>query len=96
MMDYVLSPRAQADIDEIWDYSADRWDVDQATRYIAQIRQAIEVVARDPRRGRSCDEIRRGYRRFSVGSHVPFFRIVGGQIDVVRVLHQSVDFELHL
>jgi toxin ParE1/3/4 len=96
MMDYVLSPRAQADIDEIWDYSADRWDIDQANRYIAQIRRAIETIATDPRRGRSCDELRRGYRRFSVGSHVLFFRIVGGQLDVVRVLHQSVDFGLHL
>ena len=96
MMDYVLSPRAQADIDQIWEYSADRWDIDQANRYIAQIRRAIEVIASDPRRGRSCDEIREGYRRFSAGSHVLFFRIVEGQIDVVRVLHQSMDFGLHL
>jgi|SRR3954469_17954711 toxin ParE1/3/4 len=96
MMNYVVSPRAQADIDEIWEYSADRWDIDQANRYISEIRSAIEIVASDPRRGRSCDEIRRGYRRFSAGSHVMFFRIVGDQIDVVRVLHQSMDFGLRL
>ena len=96
MMSYVLSPRAQADIDEIWEYSADRWDIDQANRYISEIRRAIEVVASDPRRGRPCDEIRRGYRRFSAGSHVLFFRIVADQIDVARVLHQSMDFRLYL
>jgi toxin ParE1/3/4 len=96
MMSYVLSPRAQADIDEIWEYSVDRWDIDQANRYISEIRRAIEVVASDPRPGRSCNEIRRGYRRFSAGSHVLFFRIVADQIDVVRVLHQSMDFRLYL
>jgi toxin ParE1/3/4 len=96
MMNYVLSPRAQADIDEIWEYSADRWDIDQANRYVFEIRRAIEVVASDPRRGRSCDDIRRGYRRFSAGSHVLFFRIVADKIDVVRVLHQSMDFRRHL
>jgi toxin ParE1/3/4 len=78
MMSYVVSPRAQADIDEIWEYSVDRWDIDQANRYVLEIRRAIEVVASDPRRGRSCDEIRRGYRRFAAGSHVLFFRIVAG------------------
>jgi len=96
MMSYVLSPRAQADIDEIWEYSADRWDIEQANRYVSELRRAIEIVASDPRRGRSCDEIRRGYRRFSAGSHVLLYRIVADQIDVVRVLHQSMDFARHL
>jgi len=30
MSRYILSPRAQADLDEIWDYTAERWGVDQA------------------------------------------------------------------
>ena len=96
MTRYVLSPRAQADIDDIWDYTADRWNEDQAQRYIADIRRAIETVARDPPRGRPCDHIRRGYRKFSVNTHVVFFRAVATGIEVVRVLHQSMDFGRHL
>jgi toxin ParE1/3/4 len=30
---YVLSPREQTDLDEIWDYSADTWGIDQADSY---------------------------------------------------------------
>jgi toxin ParE1/3/4 len=41
MSGYVLSPRAQADLDEIWEYTAERWDEDQANRYILDIRDAI-------------------------------------------------------
>jgi toxin ParE1/3/4 len=93
---YILSPRAQADIEEIWDYTAETWDDDQAERYIRQILDAIERIAADPRRGRPCDHIRPGYRKYSVGAHVLFFKVIGDRIDVVRVLHQRMDFERHL
>jgi toxin ParE1/3/4 len=96
MSRYVLSPLAQADIDAIWDYTADQWDDGQADRYVLQIRSAIETVARDPRRGRSCDNIRVGYRKYLAGAHVIFFRVIAGGIEVVRVLHQNMDFDRHL
>ena len=31
---FVLKPRAQADLDEIWDYTVDRWGIDQAETYL--------------------------------------------------------------
>ena len=96
MSRYVLSPRAQADLDEIWNYTAEHWNEEQADRYILEIRRAIEIVARDSRRGRSCDQIRPGYRQYLAGSHILFFRTVAGEIDIVRILNQSMDFERHL
>jgi toxin ParE1/3/4 len=96
MTEYVLSPRAQADIDEIWDYTADRWNDDQAERYTKDLQRAIDTLARNPRKGRPCDQLRPGYRKFSVGAHVVFFRVVAHGIEVVRVLHQRMDFEQHL
>ena len=33
-MSYRLPDRAEADLAEIWDYSAERWIVEQADRYI--------------------------------------------------------------
>jgi toxin ParE1/3/4 len=96
MSRYVLSPRAQFDIDEIWDYTADQWGVDQANRYTRDIQAAIEAVAQDPRSGRSCDEIHAGYFRVSVGSHVVFYRVEVAHIRVARILHQRRDFRRHL
>jgi toxin ParE1/3/4 len=93
---YVISPRAQADIEEIWDYTAARWDIDQAERYIRAIRGAIEMVADDPQLGRRCDDIRVGYRKFPIGSHVLFYRFGRAGLDVVRILHQRMDFARHL
>ena len=96
MTGHVVSPRARADLNDIWDYTADHWGLDQAERYFHVLRQAIEAIARNPGRGRPCDEVRPGYRRYAVGSHMIFFRIVGDHIDIVRVLHQRMDFEQHL
>jgi toxin ParE1/3/4 len=60
------------------------------------LRDAIEAVAEKPGRGRPCDHIRAGYRKYPSGSHMIFYRTIADGIDVVRVLHQSMDFEQHL
>jgi toxin ParE1/3/4 len=92
---YVLSPRAQVDLDEIWDYSASHWGDAQAEVYARQIQTPIELIAKTPHRGRPCDDIRPGYSKFAVGSHVLFYRLTDDGIDVVRVLHQRMDFDRH-
>jgi len=93
---YTLTPRAQADLDEIWDYSFSQWGLDRAERYVLEIKAAIEHTAKNPRRGRSCDTLREGYRKRPVGSHVLFYRWLPEGVNVVRILHQRMDFEQHL
>jgi toxin ParE1/3/4 len=93
---FVLSPRARDDLDGIWTYTARTWDVDQAERYLRRIAAAIDLVAENPTLGRNCDHIREGYRKHPVGAHVLFYRLIGGGIDVVRILHSQMDFDRHL
>ena len=58
--------------------------------------EACEALADGRRKGRNADNIRPGYRKLSVGSHVLFFRVTGGgEIDVVRILHQRMDVAGH-
>jgi toxin ParE1/3/4 len=95
-MGFILSPRAQSDLDEIWDYSCETWGVDQAERYIILLRDAVSAAAAKPARGRPCEDIRVGYRKLAAGSHVIFYRMAGSDIDVVRILHQRMDFARHL
>ena len=71
----VLSPRAQSDLDEIWDYTESRWDDRQAESYIRQPQRDLETIAAHPSYGRPCPESRTGYRRYRSGSHVLFYRI---------------------
>jgi toxin ParE1/3/4 len=96
MSRYTLSPRAEADLTEIWDFTAKTWGEQQAEDYIRLLVGAIGTVADNPRRGRSCDEARKGYLKYLAGSRVIIFRKVKSGIDVVRVLHARMDFEQHL
>lgn len=91
-----LSPRARADLGRIWDDSAERWGVDQADRYIRLLAGSFARLAEGSAQGRTADEIRKGYLRLSVGSHILFYRMGADDgIEVIRILHQRMDFKRH-
>jgi toxin ParE1/3/4 len=92
----LFSPRARADFDEIWDYTEDRWGLDQAETYTRALWQRIEAVAAKPAMGQDCSDIRAGYFKIPCGSHVLFYRLTSDGIDVVRILHERMDFERHI
>jgi toxin ParE1/3/4 len=95
-MRFIVSPRARADIDSIWDYTVERWGERQAEIYLRLLKAAVDAVATDPKVGQACDDVRPGYRRYSVGSHVLFYRVDATAVVVVRILHQRMDIERHL
>ncbi|GAA3776559.1 type II toxin-antitoxin system RelE/ParE family toxin [Microbacterium kribbense] len=96
MSSFRLTPAAVRDLSSIWDFTAQRWDARQAESYVTEIRSAIERVAADPERGRTCDEIREGYRRYGIGSHLIFYVESAHGVDVIRILHQRMDPTRHL
>jgi toxin ParE1/3/4 len=91
----VFSPAAEADIDEIWNYSAAHWGLEQAERYTDEIRDACHALVSGRRQGRKVD-VRPGYLKLSAGSHLVFFRERDERIEVIRVLHGRQDVERHL
>lgn len=94
---YLLSPAAQADLEQIWDYTHEQWGINQADEYLREIQYATVRAAANPRIGRTCDEIRLGYRKLSVGSHTLFYRLTAADVvDVIRVLHRRMDTDSHL
>lgn len=96
MTGWVLAPRARADIESIWTYTVERWGLDQAERYVRDLQVAIEGIARDPQRGAPSDDIRAGYRRLRCGAHVLFYRPAEPGVEIVRILHGSMDVDRHL
>ncbi|MCG7307907.1 type II toxin-antitoxin system RelE/ParE family toxin [Brachybacterium sp. ACRRE] len=96
MKRFRLTPAAQRDLSEIWDFTEDRWSASQAESYLRDIQNAIERLAADPDRGRPVDDIRQGYRRYGIGSHLVFYVQRGDRIDVIRILHQRMNPGRHL
>jgi len=91
MAEYRLRPRAQRDLDGIFDYTVAQWGLSQALRYTDLIENACADLAKAPQRGQSCANIRPGYRRCSVEQHVIYFRPTRYGIAIVRILHQRMD-----
>ena len=89
-----FSPAAEADIGEIWDYSADRWGPDQADSYTDTIRDACYALARGAKQGHP--SVLPNLQKYLCGSHVVYFLDYPDHLDVIRVLHQRQDAEWHL
>ena len=97
MTGYILSPAARADVDQIWAYTAERWGEEQAERYVLAMRDACQELAAGTRQSRAADDIREGYCKTAIGSHILFFRRTDtGLLDIVRILHQRMDIIRHL
>ncbi|MET0363444.1 MAG: type II toxin-antitoxin system RelE/ParE family toxin, partial [Sphingobium sp.] len=93
---YRLSPKAQRDLESIFDHSVKLWGLPQALRYTEQIEAACLHLAQAPQHSQNCDAIRPGYRRRTVEQHALYFRQESYGIAVIRILHQRMDPARHL
>jgi len=82
------APRAEKDVAEIWRYLAAEASIKTADNLLRQITRAAERVAERPLTGRARDPLKPGLRSVLVHPYLVFYRIAGGGIEVVRVLHQ--------
>jgi toxin ParE1/3/4 len=92
---YRLTPRAVIDLEDIWLYTFQNWSLEQADRYQNEIMAAVAALANGTRKGRPVD-IRAGYFKYMTGSHHIFYRRSDLSLDIIRILHQSMDTSAHL
>ena len=97
MSEYRLRPRADRDLEEIWRYTAQRWNFAQADAYVAEIMVAIQSLANRHGNETSGGRNHANYHRHLIGSHAIYFRLQGKHdLVVIRILHQSMDAPRHL
>jgi toxin ParE1/3/4 len=94
--EYRLTPAAQRDLDEIFDYTVREWGLEQAVAYTAVIEKACVRLAKAPDLPQDCGYIRAGYRRAVVNRYSIYFRVEDYGVAVVRILHQYMDASRHL
>lgn len=96
MANYLLSPEAARSIAEIDNYTAKQFGPKQAVRYLENLLDCFEFIAEDPQRGMHRPELKLDYFSYFVGSHTVYYRVVAEQIQVIDVLHQSMEPTRHL
>lgn len=83
-------------MEEIDDYTVDRWGEAQAVRYLDQLQSCCGRVARNPLLGRQCSKILPGLRRLEQGKHVIFYSQRDSGVYIWRILHESMVPSIHL
>lgn len=96
-MKYIISEKANEDIENIWLYTYENWSQEQADRYYNLLLDEIEYIVKNFESGKDIDRIRKGYRATKVKSHLIFYRKNRQNIiEIIRILHQKMDIESHL
>jgi toxin ParE1/3/4 len=93
---YRPSRLAESDLANIFEYGIEKFGLQLARNYLVELQNAFQALADNPNLGRSAFEFSTGLRRFSYEAHIIFYLPTGAGIFIVRVLNQSMDFDLHL
>lgn len=94
MTRFALTRQAASDLRAIAIHTQERWGREQCRRYVQQLDEAFHRLAENPQLGKPCDEIRSGYRKLPLGSHVLFYRVAtDGVVEIVRILHKRMDVD---
>ena len=93
-----LSRKAIADLDGIWDYTAQTWSEEQADIYYRQIYTTIQELHSLPvSLEKAYDVIKPGLFGYKIGHHIVFYKKQkDGSIWVDRILHEKMDYQRHL
>ncbi len=97
-MKYIISVEASKDLENIWLYTFENWSQEQADRYFKLIIDEIENISNDPSSGIDYSDIREGYFRSRVKSHLIFYKVNLKKkvVEIIRILHQQMDIESRL
>lgn len=96
MPHFVLSPQATERLKQISLYTLENYGEQQRKKYLGLLREAMQTVAKNPEKGKERPEIKAGYYSISAGRHHIYYRVRDDHIEVIDVLHQSMEPLLHL
>lgn len=83
---YRLAPKALADLDDIWRYTAETWSIDQADSYIDALVQSFETILSMPTMARERVEFNPPVRIHIHQYHLIIYMIDKDHIAVLRLL----------
>lgn len=96
MAKYILSPTAQISLREIRKYSIRKFGLERTQSYLTDIKKRMNELALNPSRGLIRKELKVGYYSDFIGSHTIYYRISPPNIDIIDILHQSMESSRHI
>lgn len=89
-------PLAEEDLIDIWLYTYENWNEDQANRYLNTLENAFKLIAESPLICREREEFLPPVRIHTCAQHLIVYQKVDSGIDILRILHRSMDIDSQL
>ncbi|BDW97639.1 plasmid stabilization protein ParE [Thalassospira tepidiphila] len=96
MANYILSQKADEDLEGIYIYSHESFGEEQAIAYFLSLRDCLNNLASSPHIGRDVSFLHPGMHCHHHKRHMVYYLIEGDGVLVVRVLHDAMDAHLHI
>jgi toxin ParE1/3/4 len=96
MLQLRLTPKAEADLEGIWIYTLETWGRVQAEEYLLSLERTFGQLCANPLLGLSNEDIRPGCRCMQMTSHSIFYRPTRDGLEIIRILHRSMDVESNI
>jgi toxin ParE1/3/4 len=87
---------AVLDLQSVRDYTLEKWGTQQEQIYLDLLWKKFEEILATPEKCRFRNDLFAGCQIAAQGRHVILFRIEGRTLQIVRILHSSMDFRRHL
>ena len=94
-MRLIVSPAAEADVLEIWEYIA-RDNPSAADGLLDRLHALFRRLMDHPELGVNAEKLAPGLRMFPTGNYIVFYRPTSTAIELVRVLHGARDITADL
>jgi len=90
---FLLSSKAKNDIDNIWEYTFNKWSLSQADKYFNGLQNKFSEISKNPYSGRNYEFLGEEYFGVKFNSHIIFYKVINlGEISILRILHEKMDF----
>lgn len=97
MAKVILRQEAINDLNDVWDYTFEKWSENQADKYYATIKFACKGIGGSPDIGKEYSGISRNLLGLKSGKHIIFYHLISeNEIEVIRVLHERMDLKNRL
>jgi toxin ParE1/3/4 len=94
MAKVTLLRKAIDDLNDIWEYTFEKWSENQADKYYESIKFACKEIGSNPKIGKDYAEISKNLLGTKSGKHIIFYRIISEkEIEVIRILHERMDLK---
>jgi toxin ParE1/3/4 len=89
---YKIAPAARSDLDGVWDYlGVQEENPTAAYRQIEMLYDKFSLLAANPLLGEVRNDLGPDLRSFVARKYVVVYRLIGGRIEIVRVVHAARD-----